>query len=121
MPAKKPVKNFFDIIQVKKMIGKGLICQYKALVYDKKKMAGNVEKMKKQLLEGKVRSISLCGFVSGGVIYIINNIERLFVIQFASYLELKEKKLENIEICIIQYPKLTKEEIYEICGNKEFN
>ena len=111
---KKPVRNFFDILQVKKMIGKGLLCNYKGVVYDKKKMGVSIEKLRKQLLEGRVKSISLCGFVSNGVVHVITGIDRLFAIQFTSYADIKNKNLEAIEICIIQYAKLNKEEIYEL-------
>ena len=100
---KPPVKNTFDLVQFKKMIGKGLILPYKNIAkFD--------EKIKDKLLSKSVRMLYMTGFVSSGILYIFDGIDRLLAIAAISYAEIKKNELD-FDIIIYQYPKLSSEEI----------
>ncbi len=104
---KKCVKNTFDMVQFKKMIGKGLVTMYKGAVYPQ------VNDIKDKILSGNIKSIAMTGFVSSGVIYVFNGIERLIAIHAISYADIKKHELE-IEIIINQYSKLTPQDITDM-------
>jgi hypothetical protein len=52
----------------------------------------------------------MTGFVSSGVIYIFNGVERLLAIHSISYAEIKKNNL-SIDIIINQYSKLEPKDI----------
>jgi hypothetical protein len=110
---KKAIKNTFDIMQFKKMTGKGLVTVWSGIVIDKKTMNEEIKKIKDKVLNGSVKSIALTGYLNNGIIYIFSGVERLHVINSISYSELKKTQIE-IEVIINQYPKLTKEEIISL-------
>lgn len=101
---KKCVKNTFELIQFKKMIGKGLITVYKGAV------AIPEEGIKEKILSGTYKSIAMTGFVSGGIVYIFNGVERLLALHSISYAEIKKNDIE-IDIIINQYSKLSPNEL----------
>lgn len=110
---RKAAKNTYDIVQFKKMIGKGIITTWNGVVIDKKNMIEEAKKIKEKVLTGSIKSIGMSGYLNNGVLYIFNGIERLFVINSISYLEIKKANLD-IEIIVNQYPKLTKEEVSQL-------
>jgi hypothetical protein len=110
---KKSVRNIFDIIQFKKMIGKSMVKPYVGIVIDKKTMIEEAKKIKDKILEGNIKSIAMTGYINAGVLFIILGVDRLYVINAISYQELKKSNVE-IEIVINQYPKLTKDEIIQM-------
>jgi hypothetical protein len=108
---KKPVKNTFDIVQFKKLLGKGMIKIYTGVIVDKKfATSEESKKIKEKVLDGSIKSIGMTGYINEGIIYIFIGVERLLVISGISYLELKKAHVEA-EVSILQYGKLTKEEI----------
>jgi hypothetical protein len=112
---KKPVRNIFDIVQFKKMIGKGLVTNWSGVVVDKKSAAEDSKKIKDKLLSGNVKTVGLTGYINNGVIYIFVGIEKLYGINSISYSEIKKAQVD-IEIYVNQYSKLSKEEILTIIG-----
>lgn len=112
---KKSTKNTFDIVQFKKMIGKGLITVWNGLVIDKKAISEDIKKVKEKILSKSIKSIAMTGYTNNGVLYIFSGIDRLLGINGVSYSDLKKAQLDSeIEIIINQYPKLTKEEILSL-------
>jgi hypothetical protein len=117
----KSVKNIYDLYQVKKMIGKQLVVPYtnvgttglnkKLAQEESKKIKDNIMSMSKSKTT-RVANLSLIGFVSSGVIYVISGLERYFAINSITYNEIKTSRyLESIEVHITQYPKLSKAEL----------
>jgi hypothetical protein len=96
---KKLITNTFELIQVKKMIGKGLIVPYKGA-----DLALNQE-LKNKILSKAIKSIAMTGFLSGGIIYIFEGVDRLTALNAVSYADIKKVELE-IEIYINQYSSL---------------
>lgn len=107
---KKIIKNTFDLIQFKKMLGKGVVKIHTGVVIDKKATAEEVKKIKDRVLDGSIKQIGMSGYVNGGICYVFNGVDRLLVINSISYQELK-KNNPDVEVVINQYGKLTKEEI----------
>lgn len=101
---KKCVKNTFELVQFKKMIGKGLVVPYKGANQPID------EKIKDKILSGLVKTIGMSGFVSSGIIYIFQGLDRLHSIHSISYAEIKKANLE-IDICIAQYSKMTPQDL----------
>jgi hypothetical protein len=101
---KKCVKNTFELTQFKKMIGKGLIVVYKGSV------ALPDQDIREKILSGGIKSIAMTGFVSSGIIYVFNGVERLLAIHSVSYAEIKKHNLE-IDIILNQYSKLEPKDI----------
>jgi hypothetical protein len=97
---KKCVKNTFELVQFKKMIGKGLVIAYKGTT------AQFDASIKDKIMSGSVKSIGLSGFVSSGIIHIFDGVDRLLAIHAVSYAEIKKAKLE-IDIFVNQYSSLT--------------
>lgn len=97
---KKPITNTFELTQVKKMIGKGLIIPYKGA-----DLALNQE-LKNKILSKAIKSIAITGFLSGGIIYIFEGVDRLTALNAVSYAEIKKTELE-IDIYINQYSSLS--------------
>jgi hypothetical protein len=104
---KKCVRNTFDIVQFKKMIGKGLIATYKGSTQN------DETNIKDKILSGNIKSIAMTGFVSSGIIYIFNGVERLIALHSISYADIKKHDLD-IDIIITQYSKLTPQDISEL-------
>ena len=96
---KKPVMDAFELIQVKKMIGKCLIVPYKGA-----DLSLNQE-LKNKILSKAIKSIAITGFLSGGIIYIFEGVDRLIALNAVSYAEIKKDKLE-LDIYINQYSSL---------------
>jgi len=93
---KKLVQNTFDLIQFKKMIGKGLVLPYKH---------GGCQidiGTKNKILSKEFKSVAITGFVNGGIIYIFDGIDRLLAINSISYAEIKKTDLD-IDVIVNQY------------------
>lgn len=111
---KKAIKNTFDLVQFKKMLGKGMIKMYTGIIIDKKYGTGEeAKKIKEKVLDGSIKSIGMTGYINNGIIYIFIGLERLLVINNISYSELKKAQVE-VEVNVLQYGKLTKEEINQL-------
>jgi hypothetical protein len=116
--SKRPVKNVFDICQAKKMIGKQLIQPCAAIIVNKREIAEESKKMRDTIIStakkrnNNAQTITITGFVSNGILYVINGLDRYFAIALITYNEIKSiKGLEVLDVIIIQYPKLTKIEL----------
>ncbi len=110
---KKVIKNIFDIVQFKKMLGKNMIKLCNVVSGKKAKdivAEEDVKKTKEKILSGSVKTIALHGYVSSGVIYIFKGIENLIVISHLTYSELKKNNV-SLDIVIFQYEKLSKEDV----------
>ena len=114
---KKPIKNVFDIGQAKKMIGKQLIQPCAAVIVNKRDIAEEAKKMRDIILatakkRNNAQSITITGFVSGGILYIIHGLDRYYAIALITYNEIKSiKGLDGLEVIVIQYPKVSKIEL----------
>jgi hypothetical protein len=110
----KKRKNSFTLVQFKKMMGKNLIGVYSGIVMDKKVISVEVKKIKETIVNGSIKQIGMVGYVNdSGILYIFNGVEKLFVIASLSYSDIKKYKLD-IEICVVQYPKLDKATIEKL-------
>lgn len=111
---KKAVKNTFDIVQFKKMIGKGMVKPWSGAT-DYKNTPDEIKKIKDKIVDGQIHTIGMIGYTNNGVLYIVSGSDRLAVINSISYQELKKLGI-TVDCCIMQYAKLTKEEIQQIVG-----
>lgn len=101
---KKCVKNTYDLIQFKKMIGKGLILPYKATNFQITQ--DMLLSIKEKIISGSVKTIGMSGFVSSGIVYVFDGIDRLIAVNSISYADIKKAKLE-IEVFLNQYSNMT--------------
>lgn len=101
---KKCVKNTYDLVQFKKMIGKGLVIPYKTANFqiDPKAQAA----IKEKIISGSIKTIGMSGFVSSGIVHVFDGIDRLIAVHSVSYAEIKKAKLE-IEVFVNQYFNMT--------------
>jgi hypothetical protein len=110
----KKKKNTYFLTQFKKMMGKNLVGVWNGIVFDKKAIVDDVKKIKDNILLGLIKQISMTGYVSeNGTLYIFQGVEKLFVISNLSYSDIKKYKID-IDIVIIQYPKLDKSTILKL-------
>jgi hypothetical protein len=97
---KKLVQNQFELIQFKKMIGKGLVLPYKGAT------SPPDSDLKNKILSKSVKTIAMTGFISSGIIYVFEGVDRLLAINAVSYAEIKKADLE-IDIILNQYSNLS--------------
>lgn len=92
---KKATQNTYDLVQFKKMIGKGLIEPQKgsSVVQD--------PSMKEKILTKSVKIVAMTGTVNNGIIYITDGVERLLAINSVSYAEIKKHDLD-LEVIVTQ-------------------
>ncbi len=110
----KKKKNSFTLVQFKKMLGKNLIGIYNGIIIDKKVINIEAKKIKETIINGSIKQICMTGYVNdSGILYIFSGVEKLFVIANLSYSDIKKYKLD-IDICIIQYPKIDKTTIEKL-------
>jgi hypothetical protein len=107
---KKFNKNTFDIIQFKKLLGKGVIKVWGDAIMDKKAMLVNIKKFKEKILSRSVKSVGLTGYVNNGIVFIFNGIDRMLAIGSTPYSDLKKNNID-IDVIITQYTKLSRAEI----------
>jgi len=95
----KLVQNTFELIQFKKIIGKGLIVPFKGstAIFD--------QSIKDKILSKTIKSIAMTGLVSSGIIHIFDGVDRLLAINAISYAEIKKASLD-IDIIINQYTNM---------------
>ncbi len=114
---KKINHNVYNLIQFKKMIGKGMIKPWTGAVIDKEKLAENMKKIKDLVLSRNIKTINMMGYVNNGIIYVFRNVDRLYLLNSISYQDLKNTDVD-LEINIIQYSdKLTKSEINKLIAD----
>lgn len=92
---KKHIQNTFDLVQFKKMIGKGLVLCSKGVVLIQD------PSIKDKILTKQVRSISMNAVLSAGIIYVTEHPERLAAISAISYAEIKKYDLD-VDVIINQ-------------------
>lgn len=100
---KKYNKNVYDLFQFKKMIGKGVIKfsgAHHAKLTDKKAFSDEVKKIRDEILNNQINSISLNGFVSKGVLFIINDYDKYYAINSITYSEIKTHG--DVEVIVLQ-------------------
>ncbi len=97
---KRLIQNTFELIQFKKMIGKGLVCPFKGALntFD--------PDLKNKILSKLVKTIAMTGFISGGIVYIYEGVDRLLALNAVSYAEIKKADLE-IDVILNQYSNLS--------------
>ena len=117
----KPVKNIFNLIQVKKMIGKKLIIPWKGINKPPQEINYNARKVKKKILESakneKFKKIILSAICLNGVLNIINGLDRCMALSMISYKEIQKNNMENMNVIILQYPKMSQKNIKNIIMN----
>jgi hypothetical protein len=110
------IKNNFTIYQIKKMIGKKLIIPWpgSVITIQEKNLSRNT---KNKILDavGK-KNLVITTFCSHGVLYVIRNMDIYLALNLISYKELEGMNNE-INVTIIQYPKLSKSEIKSILNH----
>ena len=101
---KKSITNTYELVQFKKMLGKGLVMPFKGVE------ATVNPKVKEKILSGNVKTIGMSGFVRGGVIFIFDGVDRLLAINSITYADIKKTKID-IEIIVNQYNNLTPQDL----------
>jgi hypothetical protein len=93
---KRIVQNVYDLVQFKRMLGKGLIlpCKDNTAVLD--------PAIKEQIMAKSVKSIAMSGMIMSGIVYIFDGVDRLLAINSVSYADIKKNNLE-IDIIINQH------------------
>jgi len=108
---KRPVRNTYDLLQIKKQIGKKLLVPWKEILLN---TIGKdtIRKIKDQIIanDGK-KMITITCISSGGVLHVIKGIEKYLAIVNISYDEIKKKRLYSTPVIIVQYMGLNKTEI----------
>lgn len=109
---KKSVQNVFDLIQLKKMIGKNLVIAFKGAerLNDVQLTETNILALKNKILTNNVKVISLTGFLSVGVLNIFEGVDRLLAINAITYADIKKTNLD-IDIVITQYKYITPKDL----------
>ncbi len=93
---KKPSVNQYDLLQFKKMVGKGLVMLCKNIA------AVNDPTLRDKIISKAAKSVAMTGFVKGGVLYIYEGIDRLLAVNSISYADIKKHGIE-LDIIINQY------------------
>ena len=99
-PKKRSIKNTYDIIQFKKMVGKGIITYHKLC----KHLMIDDPKYKEKIISSSIKNVYLSGYLSNGIIYIYENLDKFCTINNISYSEIKNKNI-NCDIVIMQTVK----------------
>lgn len=110
----KPVRNQFNMIQIKKMIGKKLLIPWKWIaITDKiKKQSQDVQKRLISLAKEKnYKTIVMTTTSINGVFIVIKGLERYMAINSTSYKTIKNYDMQNFRITLVCYPKLTQSKI----------
>jgi hypothetical protein len=110
----KFIKNTFSIIQVKKMLGKKLIILWKGIPVASSVVKENAKKIKDSIISSnneKQKNIVLSCVCLNGVLNIINGSDRILAISNISYDEIKKKNISDLNITILQYPKMSQLDI----------
>lgn len=111
---KKIIKNVFDIVQFKKMIGKNMVKTCNVACTGKKTKdiitLDEIKKSKEKILTGAVKTISLSGYINNGVIYIFKGLDHLIIMSHITYQDLKKHNI-SIDVVVFQYEKLSKDDI----------
>lgn len=117
----QPIKNNFSMYQIKKMIGKKLLLPWVGLNINIQ-IKNSSKVIKSKILENmstnSVKNLILTTVENQGILYVIKNLETYLAINSVSYKEMESMQLsENINIIIIQYPKLSKSDIKLLIGS----
>ena len=99
---KKLFKNTFELLQFKKMIGKGLVAVHKGIPLTQDETES--KKLREKILSGTVKTIGMSGVINGGILYIFDGIERLIALNSITYADIKKTNLD-IDILVNQYSK----------------
>lgn len=115
---KNIIRNNFTLHQIKKLIGKKLLLMWPSLVISIQ-TKNSSKLIRTKILDIPKDSTSLKNLVitamcSGGLLYVIKGAETFLAIGSISYKELDNIKNTNINVLIIQYPKLNKKEIKDL-------
>ncbi len=109
-PVKKPIRNIYPLIQVKKMIGKKLLIPWKNVsVLGETK--DNAKKIKKTLIKNTGKRLVLITTCVNGILNVVAGIEKYIALTTLSYSDIKKYKLENFEVLIVQHQHLKAIEI----------
>jgi len=109
-PTRKPIRNTYNLLQVKKLIGKKLLIPGKNVsVLTETK--DNAKKLKKALLNSNGKRLVIITSCVGGILHVVEGIEKYLAVTMLSYSDIKKHKLENLEIVIMQYPHLKSVEL----------
>jgi hypothetical protein len=114
LQAIKPVKNMFNLLQIKKMLGKKLIITWKGLNIHAHELKEESKKMKKKIMEfgsKNAKKIVITTVCLNGVLNIISGVGRAGAITMISYKEIQKLNLTDIKVVIIQYPKMSQTNI----------
>lgn len=101
---KKPIVNHYDLVQFKKMIGKGLVTGVKSV------HAVPDPTAKEKIIAGSIKAIAMTGLIKGGILQIFEGVDRLQVINSISYADIKKHNID-LEIVINQYTKMAMKDL----------
>jgi len=100
-----PVRNTYNLLQVKKLIGKKLLIPWKNVsILNETKH--NAKKVKKTLMTSRGKKLVIITSCINGVLNVIEGVEKYLAITMLSYSDIKKYKLEDLEIIVIQYPHM---------------
>ena len=116
LPIGKPVKNTFNIIQIKKMLGKKLIVPWKGLNNSPVALKEESRKFKKKILDSVkdphgVKKIVITTVCLGGVMNVVSGLERAVAISMFSYKDLEDDIISDIKVVVSQYPRMSQADI----------
>lgn len=114
---KKYSKSSYDFVQFKRMIGKGLVKISSSVTIDKKALPTIINDVKDKILnsKNKFKSIGMTGLLNDGIIYVFKNYINMMAINAIPYSVIKKHNI-NLQVDVIQYRDLTKEELVLMVG-----
>jgi hypothetical protein len=115
LQAIKPVKNIFNLYQIKKMIGKKLIIPWKGLNTSPQELKDSSKKIKKKILDSVSqkgsKKLVITTVCLSGILHIINGLDRSTAISMISYKEIEKLSGDDIKVVVIQYSKMSQASI----------
>jgi hypothetical protein len=113
------VQNIYTLQQIKKMTGKKLIISHSSVSVSVQ-IKNRAKFIKSEMLKSEAKSdkslpkkVMITTMCSDGILHVFKNMEVFLAINTISYKELSEIQ-NDIIVCVIQYPKLTKTEVKEL-------
>lgn len=109
------VKNSFSIYQIKKMIGKKLLIIH-PIISAHNQLKSSSKNIKEKILDNtnSAKNLVLTATCNSGILFVFKNIDTFLAINSVSYKELESNKNIDINVVIVQYSNLTKQEVKEL-------
>lgn len=105
-------KSSYDLVQFKRMIGKGLVKPWSGLTINKKTIGEKIAAAREKILSAKqkFRSVCMSAALNDGILHVFRTYEYLLAIDSIPYSVIKKNNI-TLTINMQQYCKLTKQQI----------